>query len=54
MMTNNNNECTTLCLVYVDDILMASSMKEDIHKCTTQLQKEFTITIECRLNLWWS
>ena len=45
MRTNNKNECTTWCLVYVDDILMASSMKEEIHKCITQLQKEFTLTI---------
>jgi hypothetical protein len=41
----NDKETTIWCLVYVDDILMASSMKEEIDKCISQLQKEFTLTI---------
>ena len=44
VMKTNDNECTIWCLVYVDDILMASSLKEETHKCITQLQKEFTLT----------
>ena len=46
LRTNDNNECTTWCLVYVEDILMASSMKEEINKCITQLQIS-------SLSIWW-
>ena len=45
MKTNNNNECTTWCLVYVDDNLMPPSMAEELNKCITQLKKYFTLTI---------
>ena len=31
--------------MYVDDIHMASSLKEEVHKCIIQLQQEFTLTI---------
>ena len=44
-MKINDNETTLWCLIYVDDILMATSTKEEIEKCISQLQMEFTDAI---------
>ena len=44
-MTTNEQKTTMWCLVCIDDILMASSTKEEIEKCIAQLQKEFTLAI---------
>ena len=45
LMKNNDNKIAVWCLMYANDILMASLTKEEFKKCISELQKRLTLTI---------